>query len=244
MKHLLPRESLCFTLPQESMVDLSTDGSGAKLGKNYIISPWNYQGGKFPVCDWMLPQTGLWMVQKHKLYFRKGAVLWKSWTGVDRIIMQVEYWSQCGSQFHSNFLCHSGIVERWQHKALDLASSEFSIVWEEGGKSVQVPTLHLIVWLWAECLTSLELLLHQYCVGVVVQSLSCVRLFVTPWPAASQTSLSFTSSRSLLKLRSIESMMPSNHLILCHPLLLQPSVFPSIRVFFNESVLRIRWPKY
>ena len=86
----------------------------------------------------------------------------------------------------------------------------------------------------------MELLLHQYCEGVVVQSLSRVRLFVTPWPAASQTSLSFTSSRSLLKLRSIESMMPSNHLILCHPLLLQPSVFPSIRVFFNESVLCTR----
>ena len=76
-----------------------------------------------------------------------------------------------------------------------------------------------------------------------VQSLSHVH-FATPWTAACQASLSITSSWSLLKLMSIESVMPSNHLILCHPLLLLPSVFPSIRVFPNESVLRIRWPKY
>ena len=67
---------------------------------------------------------------------------------------------------------------------------------------------------------------------------------MTPRTAPSQASLSFTNSRSLLKLMSIESVMPSNHLILCHPLLLLPSVFPSIRVFSNEPVLRIRWPKY
>ena len=77
-----------------------------------------------------------------------------------------------------------------------------------------------------------------------VQSLSRVRLFVTPWTAAHQASLSITNSRSLLTLMSIESVMPSNHLILCHHLLLLPSVFPSIRVFSNESVLRIRWLKY
>ena len=77
-----------------------------------------------------------------------------------------------------------------------------------------------------------------------VQSLSYVRLFVTPWTAAHQPSLSITDSQSLLKLMSTESVMPSNHLILCHPLLLPPSIFPSIRVFSNESVLRIRWPKY
>src|SRR5574340_1122398 len=65
-----------------------------------------------------------------------------------------------------------------------------------------------------------------------------------PWSAAHQASLSITNSRSLLKLMSIESMMSSNHLILCHPLLLLPSIFPSIRVFSNESVLHIRWPKY
>ena len=77
-----------------------------------------------------------------------------------------------------------------------------------------------------------------------VQSLSCVRFFVTPWTAACQASLSTTNFRSLLKFMSIESVMPSNHLILCHPLLLPPSLFPSIRVFSSESVLRIRWPKY
>ena len=77
-----------------------------------------------------------------------------------------------------------------------------------------------------------------------VQSLSHVRLFATPWTAACQASLSITNSRSLLKPMSIESVMPSNHLILCHPLLLLPSIFPSIRDFSNESALCIRWPKY
>ena len=76
-----------------------------------------------------------------------------------------------------------------------------------------------------------------------VQLLSCVRLFATPWTAAHQASLSITNSQSLLKLMSMESVMPSNHLILCHPLLL-PSIFPSIRVYSKESVLCIRWPKY
>ena len=78
----------------------------------------------------------------------------------------------------------------------------------------------------------------------VVQSLSCVRLFETPWTAAHQASRSFTISWSLLKLMSIELMMPSNHLILCCPLCLLPSLFPSIRVFFNQSALCTRWPKY
>ena len=77
-----------------------------------------------------------------------------------------------------------------------------------------------------------------------VQPLSHVPLFVTPWIAAHQDSLSITNSWSLLKLMSIESMMPSNHLIFCHLLLLSPSIFPSIKVFSNESVLHIRWPKY
>ena len=77
-----------------------------------------------------------------------------------------------------------------------------------------------------------------------VQSLSRVRLFATPWTAASQASLSFINTWSLLKLMSIELVMPSNHLILCHPLLLLPSIFPNIRVFSNKSVLCIRWPKY
>ena len=77
-----------------------------------------------------------------------------------------------------------------------------------------------------------------------VQSLSCVRIFVLPWTTARQASLSINNSWSLLKLMSIKSVMPSNHLILCRPLLLPPSIFPSIRVFSDESVLRIRWPKY
>ena len=83
-----------------------------------------------------------------------------------------------------------------------------------------------------------------YCEISSVQSLSRVQLFMTPWTAARQASLSITNSWSLPKLMSIESVMPSNHLILCRPLLLMPSIFPSIRVFSNESVLSIRWPKY
>ena len=89
---------------------------------------------------------------------------------------------------------------------------------------------------------SLDFLWFAFVV-VVVQSLCHVWLFATPWTAACQASQSFTISWSLLKLMSIESVMPSNHLILCCPLLL-PSIFPSIRVFFNESALRISWPKY
>ena len=79
---------------------------------------------------------------------------------------------------------------------------------------------------------------HQF------SSLSHVQLFATPWTTALQASLSITNSWSSLKLMSIESVMPSNHLILCHPLLLLPSIFPSIRVFSNEPALHIRWPKY
>ena len=97
-------------------------------------------------------------------------------------------------------------------------------------------------WTWRKWLS-----MHMYvcvCVCVSVQSLSRVRLFATPWTAAHQASLSITNSWSLLKLMSIELVMPSNHLILYRPLLLPPSIFPSIRVFSNESVLHIRWPKY
>ena len=81
--------------------------------------------------------------------------------------------------------------------------------------------------------------IHQF-----IHQLSCVRLFATPWTAVHRASLSITSSQRLLKLMSIESVMPSNHLIFYRPLLLLPSIIPSIRVFLNESVLRIRWPKY
>ena len=98
-----------------------------------------------------------------------------------------------------------------------------------------IPLVHLCIdksWLfWISSISS-------------IQSLSHVWLFVTPWTATHQASLSITNSQSLLKLKSIESVMPSNHLILCRPLLLLPSIFPSIRVFSNESALHIRWPKY
>ena len=89
-------------------------------------------------------------------------------------------------------------------------------------------------------------LLMRECIHVFrsVQSLSGIQLFVTPWTAAHQDSLSITNSHSLVKLMSIESVMPSSHLILCHPLLLLPSISPSIRVFSNESTLHMRWPKY
>ena len=85
---------------------------------------------------------------------------------------------------------------------------------------------------------------YVFFVSQSVQSLSRVWLFATPCTAAHQASLSITNSQSLPKLMSVESVMPSNHLFLCHPLLLLPSIFPSIRVFSNESALCIRWPKY
>ena len=94
----------------------------------------------------------------------------------------------------------------------------------------------------ANCLSAIVLWLPLQFISV--QLLSCVWLFVTPWTAARQASLSITNSWSLLKLMSIESVMPSNQLILCSPFLLLPSIFPSIRVFSNESILHIRWPKY
>ena len=84
----------------------------------------------------------------------------------------------------------------------------------------------------------------QYECDGSVQSLSCVQLFATPWIAARQASLSITSSQSSLRLTSIESVMPSSHLIFCRPLLLLPPIPPSIRVFSNESTLHMRWPKY
>ena len=82
------------------------------------------------------------------------------------------------------------------------------------------------------------------CLFVAVHLLSCVRLFETPWTAVCQASLSFPISWTLLKLMSMELVMPSNHLVLCRPRLFLPSIFPSIRVFSNESALCIRWPKY
>ena len=94
---------------------------------------------------------------------------------------------------------------------------------------------------WGQGGGSLLLFLIQFS---SVQLLSCVQLFVTPWTAAHHASLSITNSQSSFKLMSVESLMQSNHLILCHPLLPLPSIFPSIRVFSDESVIRITWPKY
>ena len=105
---------------------------------------------------------------------------------------------------------------------------------EAEARSWMVLYSSLIKWLYEQ----------QFHFEVSVQSLSRVWLFVTPWTAACQVSLSFTISLSFLQLMSIESVMPSNHLILCDPLLLSPSIFPSIRAFSSESALHIRWPEY
>ena len=108
------------------------------------------------------------------------------------------------------------------HPLMPSSSSDFSL------------SQHQRLFQWVGCL-------HQFS---SVQSLSCVRLFLTPWTTAHQASLSITNTRRSPKPMSIESVMPSNHLNLCHPLLLLLSIFPSIRVFSNESALHIRWPKY
>ena len=105
--------------------------------------------------------------------------------------------------------------------------------------------IRLFVFLMLSCMICLYILnINPLLVISSVQLLSRVQLFATPWTAACQALLSITNSQSLLKPMSTESVMPSNHLILCCPLLLLPSIFPSIRVFSNESVLHIRWPKY
>ena len=114
----------------------------------------------------------------------------------------------------------------------------------------QVPWRTMLTWYHQKKMTILKkkkksLKLYNIAISVSsVQSLSRVWLFATPWTTACQASLSITNSRSPPKPMSIKSVMPSNHLILCCPLLLLPSIFPSIRVFSNESALRIRWPKY
>ena len=100
------------------------------------------------------------------------------------------------------------------------------------------------VHLWMTGRKKLTHTLTEACHSSSVQLLSCVQLLATPWAAPQKGSLSIANSQSLLKLMSIELVMPSNHLILSHPLLLLPSIFPSIRVFSNQSALRIRWPKY
>ena len=103
------------------------------------------------------------------------------------------------------------------------------------------PSYIQVLWQWRRCLFCSSSCFQHI---VVVQSLSQGQLLETPWTAACQASLSSTACQSLLKLMSIELMLLSNHLVLCHPLLLLPSIFPSIRVFSNKPGLHIRWPKY
>ena len=150
---------------------------------------------------------------------------------------------------------------RWLDSITDLMDMNFSKLWEivkgrEAWSAAVYEVTNSHTWL-TDWTTNLNLYLK---ISIIlfrvdsfsskdnqfssVQSLSRVWLFVTPWTAACQASLSITSSWSLLKLMPLESVMPSNHLILCHPLLLLPSIFPSIMVFSNESALHIRWPKY
>ena len=141
--------------------------------------------------------------------------------------------------------------KNWAHK---ISSWEYLTIWRPvlpgfpwaQSASFLLSTLNFFRWCWrSAAAAACDLILVE---GdgkhPSVQSLSHVWLFATPWTAAHQVSLSIKNSQSLIKLMSIESVMLSNHLILCHPLLLLPSIFPSIRVFSNESVLHIRWPKY
>ena len=106
------------------------------------------------------------------------------------------------------------------------------------------PSVYVVFDFFHQCLIVLCIQLFCHIQFSSVQSLSHVLLFATPWIAACRASMSFIISQSLLTLMSIESVTSSNHLVLCHPLLLLLSIFPSIRVFFNESALRMRWPQY
>ena len=120
-----------------------------------------------------------------------------------------------------------------------------NVMWQAGWERSLEENGHIYTYDWVTLLSAWNY--HKTLISYLlssVQSLSHVQIFATPWTAARQASLSITNSRTLLKLMSIESVMTSNHLILCCPLLLPPSIFPSIRVFSNESALCIRWPKY
>ena len=138
-----------------------------------------------------------------------------------------------------------------QARTLEWVAMTFSNAWKWKGKGKLLSRVRLFLTPWTaayQAPASMGFSRQEDWSGVPlpspVQLLSSVQFFATLWIAARQASLSITNSRSLLKLMSIESVMPSNHLILCHPLLLLPSIFPSIRVFSSESVLCIRWPKY
>ena len=135
----------------------------------------------------------------------------------------------------------SGVLE--SYRALE--SGRFEFKFGKGFQSVSPPCrrYHLLCWVVFPTSYFCQLLFSSVQFSSV-QSLSCVQLFATPWTAVHQASLSITNSKSLPKPMSIELVMPSNHLILCHPLFLLPPIFPSIRVFSKESAVRIRWPKY
>ena len=143
--------------------------------------------------------------------------------------------------FHSIIICLCFFLLCEIYPILSLTNFLFRTWWLDLNQIISRPSAQPISWdlfPW-DTLLRLDTLTFSS-----VQSLSCVWFFATTWIVACQASLSIINSRSLLKLISIESVMPSNHLILCCPLLLLPSIFPSIRVFSNESVLPIRWQKY
>ena len=159
-----------------------------------------------------------------------------SWLSNFCLLALVGWWS--GGRYYT-LLCTSVCVWHFLLKSLTTISiSSWNLP--------SVPQAYSSSCLWHSYLCILQYLKPDANPKIVVfiQLFSHVWLFLTPWTAAHQASLFFAISRSLLKLMSIESVMPSNHLILCRPLVLLPSIFPSIRVFSNESVLRIRWPKY
>ena len=148
--------------------------------------------------------------------------------GKEYIILSLGPWrlSQHGTETLSSLL------PPLFHASFSLQSALLPNPWEVANVMLGLAIHVLIIKIWVNVAFS------------SVQTLSHVCLFMTLWTAARPFSLFVTNSQSLLKLMSIESVMPSNHLILCHPLLFLPSIFPNIRVFSNESVLHIRWPKY
>ena len=147
------------------------------------------------------------------------------------------YWSR-GHSWHVTGMRREGKIKLW---AIPIFNRRLKTLWHT---FCSVPPFGLMGNTAHQAQHSWESLSTMFSAIVVCWLLSSVCLFMIPWPAACHASLSFTISQSLLKLMSIESVMPSHHLILCHHHLLLPSISPSIRVFFNESALCIRWPKY
>ena len=153
-----------------------------------------------------------------------------------RLLVNVCWLTGCPTRWHCDFLLLTPLYKPLHHAEMQ---TDFIVPgWVGEEPLLLVTVIHAWVPFSIKSLTTSWGLQFRS-----VQSLSRVWLFVTPWTAARQASLFITNSQSLLKLMSFELVMPSNHLILCHPLLLLPSIFPSIRVFSNESALHIRWPK-